>query len=179
MKHFIQFICILNAAVLIGGCASKPQPVTLNTPASQLTQQQISTKNAAVDLLAESERLYAQADWSGAQQALEKLVQQNAKNAYFWFKLGNVHAQLGQYENAAQAYHSAIAVDPNNVAAAYNMGLMRLAQAQAAFELAQSKAASASSQQQQLRSLTENTGKLLQMASFSAEPELKRSIPGK
>lgn len=80
----------------------------------------------------------AQADYTAKrwQQALadyDALVRAHPKNPFLLYRYGNVASQLGMYENAAQAYQTALVHDPNYAEAAYNLGLVRLLQSDSAF----------------------------------------------
>ena len=66
--------------------------------------------------------------------AYRQLADRVPRDALIWFRLGNTHARLGQYPEAAAAYQRALARDPDLARAAYNLGVVRLHQALLRFQ---------------------------------------------
>jgi tetratricopeptide (TPR) repeat protein len=115
-----------SACAMLGGCAG----VAAHAPRQQLEQ--------AAAAQSQAETLYAQGDWPAAQRAYEAVVALAPQRAGAWLRLGNCRARQGWHEPAAQAFTQALALDPRDARAAYNLGLMRVAQAEGA--LAQARA---------------------------------------
>jgi len=121
-----------------------------NAPADRLDASVVQMKTA--------EDAYQAGRWPDAMQQYEELVRAFPKNPFLLFRYGNAASQLGIYENAAQAYHSALVLDPNYAEAAFNLGLVRLSQSDAAFAHAVTKAQADSrfgAEAQRMRGLTQ------------------------
>ncbi len=91
------------------------------------------TFNASLEQMKRAEADYDANRWQQALDQYEQLVRAHPKNPFLLFRYGNVASRLGLYENAAQAYQTALVHDPNYVEAAFNLGLVRLLQSDAAF----------------------------------------------
>jgi tetratricopeptide (TPR) repeat protein len=115
-----------GACAALGGCAG----IAGQAPRPQIELTAIAQSRA--------EALYTQGDWPAAQRAYEEVVTLAPQRAGAWLKLGNCRARQGWHEPAAQAFAQALALDPRDARSAYNLGLMRVAQAEAA--LAQARA---------------------------------------
>jgi len=81
-----------------------------------------------------------------------------------WFRLGNTLMKQGKYDDAAGALQTAIALDPGNGRAALNLALARLAQAQAAVDVARGHLAAGAPERQQADALDRRLKSLLSAA---------------
>ncbi|KAF1005831.1 MAG: hypothetical protein GAK28_03052 [Luteibacter sp.] len=81
---------------------------------------------------AEAARAYADGDIRRAASLYEDLVGAVPDDADLWFRLGNARFRLQEVDDAVTAYSRATQIDPNHAKALYNLGVVRLKQAQAA-----------------------------------------------
>lgn len=108
--------------------------VTCTMPAIGQTTQKLEDKfNASLEQMQSAENDYNAGRWQLALDQYEKLVRAHPKNPFLLYRYGNAASHLGLYENAAQAYQTALVHDPNYAEAAFNLGLVRLLQSDAAF----------------------------------------------
>lgn len=105
------------ALALLAACASSPE--------RQLT--------SAVDLQQRAEQAYTAGDMPAAEAAYRQLTEAMPDNTDGWFRLANVYARMQQYEQAAMAYQHVLQRDPSHAKAWYNLGVVRLREAEAAF----------------------------------------------
>ena len=98
-----------------------------------------STLDTELARLTRADERYAQGQWDAASQGYADLAKRFPRNAFVWFRLGNCHVRLHQLDQAAQAYRIAQSLDPSDGRFPYNLGLVRKAQARAAFEDAQAR----------------------------------------
>lgn len=89
--------------------------------------------NASLEQMKRAEADYDANRWQQALDQYEQLVRAYPKNPFLLFRYGNAASHLGLYENAAQAYQTALVLDANYAEAAFNLGLVRLLQSDAAF----------------------------------------------
>lgn len=111
-------------------CAAAPERVQVPGRAG-------STLETELARFGKADEQYARAQWGDAAQAYANLATSFPRNAFVWFRLGNCHTRLNQLDQAAQAYRNAQLLDPRDGRFTYNLGLVRKAQARAAFEEAQ------------------------------------------
>lgn len=123
-------------ACLLGACAALAPAPEGSEADAQAQQARLEQRVAALE---SADRLYEAGRWREAQQAFESLSTTYPRNAYVWMRLGNAYARLGQYENAAAALQNAVAVEGTHGRAAFNLGLVRLAQAESAFDYARGR----------------------------------------
>lgn len=107
----------LLVPVLLAACASSPQ--------KQLA--------SAVDLQQRADQSYAAGDLPTALAAYRQLTESMPENVDDWFRLANVYVRLQQPEQAVVAYEHVLQRDPSHAKAWYNLGIVRLRQAEAAF----------------------------------------------
>ncbi|MCS7100600.1 MAG: tetratricopeptide repeat protein [Burkholderiaceae bacterium] len=144
----------LPALLLAAGCALSPaRPGEADAPGASLHERATA--------LEEAERLYEAGRWADAQAAFEALLQTHPRNAYLWMRLGNALARQGLYENAAAALQNAVVLDGSLGRAAFNLGLVRLAQAEAAFDYARTRLASLPQARAQAETLHSRVQRLL------------------
>jgi cytochrome c-type biogenesis protein CcmH/NrfG len=55
---------------------------------------------------------------------LKETVRENPKDLAAWVKLGNIYAEYHRYREAAEAYHQALSVKPNDPDVRTNLGLL-------------------------------------------------------
>lgn len=89
--------------------------------------------SASLEQMKRAEADYDASRWQQALDQYEQLVRAYPKNPFLLFRYGNAASHLGLYENAAQAYQTALVLDSNYAEAAFNLGLVRLLQSDAAF----------------------------------------------
>jgi tetratricopeptide (TPR) repeat protein len=103
--------------------------------------------------LQQAEALYLSGRLQEAQAAFEQLTRTYPRNAEIWFRLGNTLMKEGSYDEAAVALQSAVSLDSNHGRAALNLALARIAQAQAALEVARARLGANSPERQQAEQL--------------------------
>lgn len=119
------------------------------------------TLEARAQEIEQAEALYQGGRWADAQRAYERLSAQYPRNAHVWLRLGNSLARQSRYEDAAVALQNAVLVEGTNGAASFNLGLVRLVQAQAAFDYARTRLAGQPMTRQQAESLKARVDALL------------------
>ncbi|GLQ96507.1 tetratricopeptide repeat protein [Dyella mobilis] len=107
---------MLLATLLVGCATSVPKQV----------ESIVATQHDADDA-------YAHGDMPLALQRYQALTKAMPKEASYWFRLGNVQFKLMQPDAAIVSYQQAIALKPGYTEALYNLGIVRLRLAQAAF----------------------------------------------
>ncbi|MDR2851851.1 MAG: hypothetical protein LBV61_02140 [Burkholderiaceae bacterium] len=90
-----------------------------------------------------AENAYAKGDWAAAAWQFKALSDTYPGNSEIWFGYGAASALLGNLEDAASGFQAALSVDAQDVRAAYNLSLIRLAQANMALGIARRNVASA------------------------------------
>ena len=80
----------------------------------------------------EANLAYARGDIQHAADLYESIVEALPDDADAWFRLGNARFRLQKPDDAVVAYGRAIQIRPDHARALYNMGVVRLKQAQAA-----------------------------------------------
>jgi tetratricopeptide (TPR) repeat protein len=80
----------------------------------------------------EADRAYASGDIRRAADLYASIVERVPEDADAWFRLGNARFRLQQPDEAVVAYQRAIGIRPDHARALYNLGVVRLKQAQAA-----------------------------------------------
>lgn len=117
--------CLLLAC---GDAAAAKRPRTEAAPAPAYTAEQLLGLDRQADAayrngqLPEAERLYA---------ALARAVPEEAP---YWYRLGNVYARADRLEEAVLAYRQTLQRNAGHARALHNLAVVRLRQAQAAFE---------------------------------------------
>jgi tetratricopeptide (TPR) repeat protein len=170
IRNFKRLTVVLLLASFCA-CTSKPINRLENTT------QENSKLDLSVAALDQAEKLYRSADWPRAQIAYEELSRGFPRNSFIWFRLGNVMARQGQYEAAVSAYNSALMADNANLMAAYNVGLVRLAQADSAFEAVEARLRNQPELAHQIRGLRQATRDQLERATrsnVSDTPQLEK-----
>jgi tetratricopeptide (TPR) repeat protein len=130
MKHRKSLSILVLAAVLLAGCTI---PKTVEAPREVTGKENLAA-------LHQAERVYHDGDYQSARRQFEQLAQRYPRNPYIWLRLGNACAKVMQYDDAAFAYQHALAEDKQYVQASYNLGLVRLAQSEQAFDQAKAVA---------------------------------------
>lgn len=80
----------------------------------------------------DASQAYASGDMRHAADLYAAIVKQVPDDADAWFRLGNARFRLQQPEEAVAAYERAIQIKPDHARALYNLGVVRLKQAQGA-----------------------------------------------
>lgn len=111
---------------------------------------------------------YTAKRWQQALADYDALVRAHPKNPFLLYRYGNVASQLGMYENAAQAYQTALVHDPNYAEAAYNLGLVRLLQSDSAFAHAAEHAGNNPQFAEDAKHMREISQRIIRVSSASA-----------
>jgi tetratricopeptide (TPR) repeat protein len=133
--------------ILLAGCAAPPAKPSAEV--TQTTGANDSNLEQRLRDLQQAEALYLSGRYKDAQAAFEQLARMYPNIAEVWFRLGNTLMKQGQYDNAAAALQTAIGLDPGNGRAALNLALCRLAQAQAAMDVARGRLAAGTPERRQ------------------------------
>src|ERR1700754_3123407 len=80
----------------------------------------------------EADRAYASGDIRHAADLYASIVDRVPEDADAWYRLGNAQFRLQRPDEAVVAYQRAIDLRPDHAQALYNLGVVRLKQAQAA-----------------------------------------------
>jgi len=150
---------VIAACVMLGGCAgppTKPAAAAEAAPAAQTPDREDRLRQ-----LQQAEALYLSGRLKEAQSAFEQLTRTYPRNPEIWFRLGNTLMRQGSYDDAATALQNAVTLDPGHGRAALNLGLVRLAQAQAALDTARARLASDSPERRQADALQRQIQTLL------------------
>lgn len=108
-----------------------------------------------------AEALYLSGRLKDAQAAFADLSHEYPNDARVWLKFGNTLTKLGSYDEAATAFQTAASLDPTQGAAALNLALVRLLQAQGSLDFALGRLAPGSSERAQAESLQRQVTTLL------------------
>lgn len=87
-----------------------------------------------------AERAYDSRDWRAAEESYLELTKRIPQDAYAYFRLGNALAKQARFDEAADAYREALVRDAGMAKAYSNLGMVRLLQAEAAFDASIAKA---------------------------------------
>ena len=131
LRRWMLVLLCIGTLWVIQGCAHAPSGAATQTPPER-TQALLTAANQA-------DQLYANGQFEQARPAFKKLTEQYPRNAYFWFRLGNCEAQLGQYPQAIEALQYAIALDPSDGRFSYNLAFAHSALARDAYAKARSQ----------------------------------------
>ncbi|SPE25117.1 exported hypothetical protein [Burkholderiales bacterium] len=129
----------LAACVMMVACAG-PAPQRGSAPEAPPAAP-AADREARLRQLQQAEALYLSGRLKEAQAAFEELTRTYPRNAEIWFRYGNTLMKQGSYDDAATALQNAVSLDPGHGRAALNLALVRLAQAQAALDLAHARLA--------------------------------------
>lgn len=107
-----------------------------------------------------AEALYLSGRYKEAAASFEQLTRAYPRDERIWLKYGNTLTKQGNYDEAANAFQTAASLDSEQGGPALNLALVRLAQAQAALDVALARFAAdapehaqADSLQRQIRAL--------------------------
>ena len=131
MKSSLTSLFIAVLVCSLAGCAG--------TARAPMRQAEVAGAEN-FDALKRAEDTYHAGNYADAQALFNTLAQRYPRNPYIWLRLGNTCAKLQRYDDAAAAYERALAEDKQYVQASYNLGLVRLAQSEQAFEYARATA---------------------------------------
>ncbi|MDF3981715.1 tetratricopeptide repeat protein [Luteibacter sp. PPL201] len=109
------------AAVWLAGCAAHG-----TLPDAAPRTDDVASERADAD------RAYAKGEIAHAATLYEAVVEALPDDADAWFRLGNARFRLQQPDAAVTAYDRAVQLDPHHARALYNLGVVRMKQAQAA-----------------------------------------------
>jgi len=108
-------------ACLLAACATQPAP------------------GEVMKHLEQAERAYDLQNWSVAEDGYREMTRLVPQDAYAFFRLGNTLARQKRLEEAAVAYQEALIRDASFSKAYNNLGMIRLFQAEAAFDASVNK----------------------------------------
>jgi cytochrome c-type biogenesis protein CcmH/NrfG len=120
MNNVTLRVSLLAGLMALAGCAAhgtRPEPRQDADVAQQAR---------------EAHQAYARGDMQQAADRYEALVQRAPEDADAWFQLGNALFRLQHPDDAVAAYSRAVQIRPDHARALYNLGVVRLKQAQAA-----------------------------------------------
>jgi TolA-binding protein len=122
--------CVMLAFCSHVSAAETPRARTQGAPATTQNDAQRNRK------FQKAEALYLSGRLKEAAAAFSSLTSEYPNDARIWLKYGNTLTKLGNMDEAAAAFVSAINLDASQGNAALNLSLVRLAQAQEAADLA-------------------------------------------
>jgi tetratricopeptide (TPR) repeat protein len=146
----------LGACLAIAACAGTSPRANVAAAAPVAVG---STPAAAGDPLQRNrqfqraEALYLSGHLKEATSAFEQLTRAYPQDVHVWLKYGNTLTRQGSYDEAVNAFQTALTLDPLQGGAAINLSLVRLAQAQGALDTALARAPAGSPEQLQAQSL--------------------------
>lgn len=112
-----------------------PQPQEAER-ASPAHPQSNANSDASRAALKAAEAAYSRGDWQAAAQQFKQLAQIYPGNGQIWFGYGAAAALSGNLEEAAAGFEASLRLDASDVRSAYNLGLVRLSQADIALNSA-------------------------------------------
>lgn len=121
MKRVSRFavLCLLSA-LLLSGCQS-------------LANRSDVGGTDLIKLKQQAEAAYQDRNYAKAETLYQQLADGVSKDAFIWFRLGNVRARLNRPAEAIAAYEKAVLLDPSLSKAWHNMGLLQLRQSANSF----------------------------------------------
>lgn len=163
-----HLILVGAIALQVTGCAGPvTKPATESTPTGGTSDSNLEQR---LRDLQQAEALYLSGRFKEAQAAFEQLARTYPNNAEVWFRLGNTQMKQGQYDHAAAALQTAVGLDPGNGRAALNLALCRLAQAQAAMDIARGHLAAGTPERQQAEGIDRRLRSILSDPAGSDSP---------
>jgi tetratricopeptide (TPR) repeat protein len=108
-----------------------------------------------------AEALYLSGRLKDAAAAFEALTREYPRDARIWLKYGNTLTKQNAFDEAAPAFQNAVNLDPTQGAAALNLALVRLLQAQSSLDVAVSRLAAGSAERTQAETLQRQVKSLL------------------
>ncbi len=113
----LRTLLILGVTVLLAGCAGEG-----------------GVRDASGDLfqqVAAADQAYAEGRLGDAERGYRAVIARVPKDAYAWFRLGNVQLRQGQYTAAIESYRAVLAREPGWEKAYYNLSTAYLMAARA------------------------------------------------
>jgi len=155
----LRWTFAMTVALALAGCATTaPRQSVSATPAPTAQPVDSERRNRQFQ---HAEALYLSGHLKEAASAFEQLSRDYPNDGRIWLKYGNTLTKLGNYDNAALAFQTAMTTDPGQGGAPLNLALVRLAQAQEALEVALGRLPSGSSEQLQAEALRRQIKALL------------------
>lgn len=124
LKYFIVFIL-----VFLSGC------VQVHENSGGLATTDLDNKS--LRNLKSADFFYSKGQLTEAEHLFLELLKKHPNYAYAWFRLGNIHARVGQLLLAEKDFQRVIEINPKNGKAWNNLALVRVKQA--IIELEESK----------------------------------------
>ena len=78
-------------------------------------------KPTVLEYTRDADTAYDQGDWATALSLYQKGTDADPNLEYLWFRIGNCHAKLGNFNNAVFAYIKVLKIQPNNIKAHHNL----------------------------------------------------------
>jgi tetratricopeptide (TPR) repeat protein len=141
---FAAVVALLAAGAFVGG---RPALAAASAPAQP---RDVDQRNRQYQ---HAEALYLSGRLKEAAAAFEELSRAYPNDARIWLKYGNTLTKQGSYDNAAVAFQKAAELDATQGNAVLNLALVRLAQAQAALDMAMARLAANSPEHMQAEAL--------------------------
>jgi tetratricopeptide (TPR) repeat protein len=136
-KH--SLIVTMLSIFLCTGCVSLNNQQN-NLPVRAIDNAKIIKSDENSALLKSADIHYENKNWTESAAQFEKLTNQYAQNSLFWFRYANSLSRISEFEKAANAYERLIALEPKDPRYAFNLSLVRLAQAAQAIAQAENLA---------------------------------------
>jgi tetratricopeptide (TPR) repeat protein len=160
-------VLVLAALAMLAACAGTPSRPLAASAAAPVAQSQSQPQARPGDperrnrQFQQAQALYLSGHMKEAAASFEELTRAYPSDAHVWLKYGNTLTRLGSYDGAATAFQTAVNLDPAQGGAAINLSLVRLAQAQAALDVALTRVGSESPEHAQADGLQRQIKKLL------------------
>jgi tetratricopeptide (TPR) repeat protein len=160
-----QWLLAVTAVTSLAACtaAAPPRPEVTAAPAAVEQPSDPERRNRQFQ---HAEALYLAGHLQEAAAAFEELTRAYPRDSHVWLKYGNALTRLGDYEQAATAFQTALAVDTAQGGAAINLALVRLAQAQGALDTAAARLPAESAEHRQAEALQTQIRQLLGAPGF-------------
>jgi tetratricopeptide (TPR) repeat protein len=166
MSAATQLLLVASACLALCACAStasRPGGVAPSAAAAQAQDavaQPVETERRNRQFQ-QAEALYLSGHLKEAAAAFERLTHSYPRDAHIWLKYGNTLTKQGSYDDAAAAFQTSLALDPQQGGAALNLALVRLGQAQQSLDTALARAVPDSPERLQVESLQREIKRLL------------------
>jgi predicted Zn-dependent protease len=150
---------------MLTACAGAPTRPVAAAPAAPVAPAQPQARPGDPERrnrqFQQAQALYLSGHMKEAASSFEELTRAYPGDAHIWLKYGNTLTRLGSYDSAASAFQTSLNLDPGQGGAAINLSLVRLAQAQAALDVALARVGADSPEHAQADGLQRQIKKLL------------------
>jgi tetratricopeptide (TPR) repeat protein len=111
-------IIFLFLAILCTSCA------TTTVKSTSALNQELDTE--AFAWLESADFFYGKGQLTESERFYNKILKRYPNFSYGWFRLGNIHTRVGQWDSAVEDYQKVIKLEPTNGKAWHNMALVRV-----------------------------------------------------